>query len=159
MKRFAVLNLIQLVTTRKWPKGTTYIHVNLINQTKVFLRRKMCTFWFHFTKKKKKRNYFTEGTGELFCDCIRSMTMLFTWQLRKHFSTILMYLWTLKIDYVIIILHLLNNHNIIAKEIQSCTNQNEIKKSNREKGKRTVNDLNNIEFEPLLLVIAPSKRV
>ena len=69
-----------------------------------------------------------------------------------------MYLWTLKIDYVIIILHLLNNHNIIAKEIQSCTNQNEIKNSNREKGKRTVNDLNNIEFEPFLLVIAPSKR-
>lgn len=56
---------------------------------------------------------------------------------------------------MIIILHLLNNHNIIAKEIQSRTNQNEIKKSNREKGKRTVNDLNNIEFEPLLLVIAP----
>ena len=31
MKRLAVLNLIQLVTTRKRPKGTTYIHVNLIN--------------------------------------------------------------------------------------------------------------------------------
>lgn len=29
-------------------------------------------------KKKKKRNYFTEGTDELFCDCIRSMTMLVT---------------------------------------------------------------------------------
>ena len=69
MKRLAVLNLIQLVTTRKRPKGTTYIHVNLINQTKVLLRRKMCTSWFHFTKKKKqKRNYLTEGTGELFCD-------------------------------------------------------------------------------------------
>ena len=73
MKRLAVLNLIQLVTTRKRPKGTTYIHVNLINQTKVLLRRKMYTSWFHFAKKKnKKRNYLTEGTGELFCDCIRS---------------------------------------------------------------------------------------
>ena len=72
IKRLAVLNLIQLVTTRKRPKGTTYIHVNLINQTKVLLRRKMCTSWFHFTKKKKKRNYLTEGTGEQFCDCIRS---------------------------------------------------------------------------------------
>ena len=71
IKRLAVLNLIQLVTTRKRPKGTTYIHVNLINQTKVLLRRKMCTSWFHFTKK-KKRNYLTEGTGEQFCDCIRS---------------------------------------------------------------------------------------
>ena len=55
MKRLAVLNLIQLVTTRKKPKGTTYIHVNLINQTKVLLRRKMCTSWFHFTKKKNKK--------------------------------------------------------------------------------------------------------
>jgi len=53
------------------------------------------------------------------------------------------------------ILLLLNNHNIIVTEIQSCTNQNVIKKSDCEKGKRTVNDLNNIEFEPLLLVIAP----
>ena len=31
-----------------------YMHVNLINKTKVLLRRKMCTSWFHFTKKKKQ---------------------------------------------------------------------------------------------------------
>ena len=37
------------------------------------LRRKMCTFWFPFTKKKKKKKiiYFTEGTGEIFCYCVR----------------------------------------------------------------------------------------
>ena len=83
---------------QKKTDGTTYIHVNLINQTnvealiffrlllsnclnwkiycddhsllsKVLLRRKMCTFWFHFTEKK----LFHRGrTGEIFCDCIRS---------------------------------------------------------------------------------------
>ena len=48
---------------QKKPKGTTYIHVNLINQTKVLLRRKMCTSWFHFTKKKTKKKLFDRGNG------------------------------------------------------------------------------------------------
>ena len=71
MKRLAVLNLIQLVTTRKRPKGTTYIHVNLINHYCV----EKCVLSGSILRKKttttKKRTYFTEGTGEIFCDCIR----------------------------------------------------------------------------------------
>ena len=51
MKRLAVLNLIQLVTTRKRLKGTTYIHVNLINQYRV----EKCVLSGSLLRKKKKK--------------------------------------------------------------------------------------------------------
>ena len=51
MKRLAVLNLIQLVTTRKRLKGTTYIHVNLINQYCV----EKCVLSGSLLRKKKKK--------------------------------------------------------------------------------------------------------
>ena len=57
-----------------------YVYTSKLDQSnKSFFASKNVYFLVPFyEKKKKKRNYFTEGTDELFCDCIRSMTMLVT---------------------------------------------------------------------------------
>ena len=56
-----------------------YVYTCKLDQSnKSFFAQKNVYFLVPFYEKKKKRNYFTEGTGELFCDCIRSMTMLVT---------------------------------------------------------------------------------